>query len=79
MLCILLFSLLALVIGRDNSSLPPSCNGKVNVQPTWTDKPTFVASHQYGLKYLAAPANITAPTTVLHVYGTPYQVRAEYC
>lgn len=57
---------------------PTTCSGTPNTLPLWTGQPSLVAKGVNGLKFTAAPANVTPPVTVLHVYGSSYDMGFAY-
>lgn len=58
--------------------VPASCSGTPNVAPMWTGTPSLVATAANGLKYTTLNASVSPPITVLHVYGTSYEMGLAY-
>lgn len=70
--------LLAAALAAVAAAQPTTCSGTPNTLPIWTGQPSLVAKGANGLKFTAAPANVTPPVTVLHVYGTSYEMGYAY-
>ena len=59
--------------------IPPSCSGQVNALPILDgDAGVQVAAVANGTKWLVSSANLSAPLTVLHLYGGIYDMHFAY-
>lgn len=57
---------------------PASCSGTPNTFPVWSGQPSFLNSTVNGSKYVAAPADYSAPLLVMHLYGSDYDMGYAY-
>jgi isopenicillin-N N-acyltransferase-like protein len=68
MVALALLALVSLAAGLG----APDCTGSPNTHPIWTQPPVFVSSVPNGALYLSG--NATHNISVVHIYGTPYQM-----
>lgn len=68
--CFLLASLVAAASAQ--------CTGHPNTNPVYTDAPTLVASTANGARYSVGPATMSPQLTVLHLFGTDYEMGQAY-
>jgi hypothetical protein len=57
---------------------PTTCQGTPNLQAIWTGTPTLVNQTTNGIRMIAAPDGYDTPLTVLHVYGSDYEMGLAY-
>lgn len=65
------------LVGAQTPPLPTTCSGTPNTATIWAGEPTLVSTVTNGFRY-TVNANVTPALTVLHVYGSQYDMGYAY-
>ena len=70
LLCVLVVVCCQLVVAQQ----PFGCTGQPNTLPVWSGPSVLMNQTANGLRFQAGFYNDSTPVTVLHLYGTPYEM-----